>query len=172
MRQFLGFQAAGVTPIDFYRLYDTSSDDLSFTNPTTEAPLPAYTAIAGLMSDVATIGNAPVTQIAASNLSSVISYSGTYVLDTVHIVGSRSGASANSEIFALWQQSEVSNTGNWANLAQPPAASVTIAIPAGSTVSAVTNTDTRQPVAYTTSGQHIIFAVSDDPIEVIVVPAP
>ena len=49
MRQFLGYQAAGVTPIEFYRLYDTSTENFSFVNPTanpdgTHSPLPAYTA--------------------------------------------------------------------------------------------------------------------------------
>src|SRR6202035_5556596 len=60
MRQFLGFQADGVTPIEFYRLYDTSSAKLTFTDPNTQDPLPAYTAIAGLMADIAEIKNAPV----------------------------------------------------------------------------------------------------------------
>jgi hypothetical protein len=170
-RQFLGFQAAGVTPIEFYRLYDTSSAELTFTDPTSEAPLPPYTAIAGLMSDIAIIKNAPLTSYSASTLSSVASYSGTYVLDTVHIVGSRTGDSANSEIFALWQQSETANTGIWANLAQPEGGTVTVTIPTGSVVSAVVNLDSRAAVTYTTSGQNITFSVSDDPIEVMVVPA-
>ena len=52
-RIFLAFQAAGVTPLEFYRLYDPSAQQLTFTDPTTQNPLPSYTAIAGLMSDLA-----------------------------------------------------------------------------------------------------------------------
>ncbi len=170
MRQFLGYQAAGVTPIEFYRLYDTSSGEFGFTDPITQAPLPNYTAIAGLIADLQTIPNAPVAQ--ASNLATILNYGGTYLLDTVHIVGSRPGDTANSELFALWQQSVAGVNGTWATLAQPDAAPVTIAIPAGSVVSAVINLDTRQPVSYVTSGQQINVDVSDDPIEVLLVPSP
>ena len=171
MRQFLGFQAAGVTPIDFYRFYDTSSGQFGFTNPTTEAPLPSYNAIAGLMSDVGAIGNAPISSYSTSALASVVSYNGTYILDTLHIVGSKAGDTANSEVFTLWQQSEAPNTGIWATLAQPAAGPVTVAIPTGTRVSKVLNLDTRAPITYTTAGQQITFGVSDDPIEVLIVPS-
>ena len=170
MRQFLGYQAAGVTPIDFYRLYDTSPDRLGFLDTSTRNPLPAYNAIAGFMSDVAKIGNPPLTSYSASTLPSIVSYSGTFPLDSVHIVGSRSGDSGNSDIFALWQRSYTTNGGRWATLSQPTSRAVTISIPKGWKVSQVTNLDTRAQVTYTTSGQQIRFLVSDDPIEVIVEP--
>jgi hypothetical protein len=173
MRQFLGYQAAGVTPIEFYRLYDTSTDNFSFVNPIanpdgTHSPLPAYTAIAGLMTDLAKIKQAPVTSYSASTLPVIASYSGTYPLDTVSLVGARAGDTANSVLFAIWQRSNTGGT--WATLSSPPTAPVTISIPSGLAVAAVLNLDTRATVPYTTAGQQITFAVSDDPIEVLVEP--
>lgn len=170
MRQFLGFQAAGVTPIDFYRLYDTSPDQLGFLDTSTRKPLPAYTAIAGFMSDATKIENPPVASYPTSTLPSIVSYSGAFPLDSVHIVGSRSGDKLNSDIFALWQRSYTTNGARWATLAQPGNSTATISIPKGYRVSQVTNLDTRNAVSYTTSGQEIRFAISDDPIEVVVEP--
>jgi hypothetical protein len=173
MRQFLGYQAAGVTPIQFYRLYDTSTDNFSFVNPTanadgTHSPLPAYTAIAGLMSDLAKIKLSPVTSYAAGNLPTIVSYRGTYPLDTVALAGARAGDKANSILFTLWQRSNT--TGKWATLASPAPGVVTLQIPSGLGVAAVINLDTRAAVPYTTSGQQISLQVSDDPIEVLLEP--
>jgi hypothetical protein len=173
MRQFLGYQAAGVTPIQFYRLYDTSSDNFSFVNPIansdgTHSPLPAYTALAGLMADLAKIKLPPVNSYAGSNLPTIVSYSGTYPLDAISIAGARPGDSANSVLFAIWQRSNTSGT--WATLASPAPAAVTVKIPSGVTVVAVINLDTRAAVPYTTTGQQITIAVADDPIEVLVEP--
>jgi hypothetical protein len=170
MRQFLGFQAAGVTPIQFYRLFDTSSGNFSFINPIANAdgthnPLSAYTAVAGLMSDLAKIKLSPY---AAQDLPSIVAYRGTYPLDTVSLVGSRVGDSANSILFAVWQRSYTSGT--WATLASPTPSPVTVQIPAAVSVVAVLDLVTRAPVAYAVSGQQIMFVVSDDPIEVLVEP--
>jgi hypothetical protein len=170
MRQFLGFQAAGVTPIDFYRLYDTSPDKLGFLETSTRNPLPAYNAIAGFMSDVAKIGNPPVTSYSASTLPAIATYSGAFPLDSVHIVGSSFGARLNSDILALWQRSYTTNGARWATAPQPSSGTVIISIPKGWKVTQVTNLDTRTAVTYTTSGQQIRVPVSDDPIEVIVEP--
>lgn len=173
MRQFLGYQAAGVTPIQFYRLYDTSADNFSFVNPTANAdgshsPLPAYTAIAGFMADLAKIKLPPVTAYGASNLPTIASYRGTYPLDTVAMAGARAGDKANSVLFTIWQRS--STSGKWATLPSPAPGAVTIQIPSGLTVSAVINLDTRASIAYTTSGQQITIPVSDDPVEVLLEP--
>jgi plastocyanin len=170
MRQLLGYQAAGVSPIDFYRLYDTSSEQLGFVNTSTLAPLPAYTAVEGFTADLAPIANAPITSYSAANLSSVVTYNGTFPLDTVHLVGSRSGDTANSEMLTLWQRSYVPSSGQWGTMSQPPAAPVTIALPTGTAVTKVVNLDTRAAVSYTTAGQNITFQVSDDPIEVLIEP--
>ena len=173
MRQFLGYQAAGVTPIEFYRLYDTSTENFSFVNPTanpdgTHSPLPAYTAVAGLMTDLAKIKQAPVTSYSTSNLPAIVSYRGTYPLDTVSLVGARGGDTANSVLFAIWQRSNTGGT--WATLSSPAAAPVTITIPSGLAVVAVVNLDTRATVLYTTSGQQLTLSVSDDPVEVLLEP--
>jgi hypothetical protein len=171
MRQFLGFQAAGVTPIEFYRLYDTSPDQVGFLDTSTRNPLPAYNAIAGLMADVAKIRDPPITPYSASTLPSIVSYRGTFPLNSVHIVGSSSGAKSNSDILALWQRSYTTTTGaRWATMPQPASGTVIISIPKGWKVTQVTNLDTRAAVNYTTSGQQIRVLVSDDPIEVIVEP--
>lgn len=169
MRQFLGFQAAGVTPIEFYRLYDTSPDQLGFLD-SSRNPLPAYTAISAFMSDVAKIANPPVSSYSESTLPTVVSYSGTFPLDSVHIVGSRSGDTSNSDIFALWQRSYAPSGARWATLAQPSNAPVTVSIPKGWKVVQVTDLVTRNAISYTTSGRKIMFAVSDNPIEVAVEP--
>jgi Chitobiase/beta-hexosaminidase C-terminal domain len=173
MRQFLGYQAAGVTPIEFYRLYDTSTGNFSFVNPTanpdgTHSPLPAYTAVAGLMTDLAKIKQAPVTPYSTSNLPAIASYSGTYPLDTVSLVGARAGDTANSVFFAIWQRSNTGGT--WGTLSSPVAAPVTVNIPSGLAVAAVVNMDTRATVPYTTSGQQLTLSVSDDPVEVLLEP--
>jgi hypothetical protein len=173
MRQFLGYQAAGVTPIEFYRLYDTSTGNFSFVNPTanpdgTHSPLPAYTAVAGLMTDLAKIKQAPVTAYSTSNLPAIASYSGTYPLDTVSLVGARAGDTTNSVLFAIWQRSNT--TARWGTLSSPVAAPVTITVPSGLAVAAVVNMDTRATVPYTTSGQQLTVSVSDDPVEVLLEP--
>jgi hypothetical protein len=97
------------------------------------------------------------------NLPAILSYGGTYPLDTVSLVGPREGDSTNSIVFALWQRSFTS--GRWATLASPIPTPVTVQIPALLSVVAVLNLDTRTPVAYTAFGQNITFTVSDDPIE-------
>ncbi len=166
MRQFLGFQAAGVTPISFYRLYDTSRDQMGFLD-SSRNPLPAYTAILGFMSDLAKIANPPVSSYSDSTFPSIASYSGTFPLDSVHIVGSRAGHKSNSDILVLWQRSYTSDGSRWATMPQPGDGSVTVSMANGWEVIQVVNLVTRRSVSYTTSSQKISFAVSDDPIEVI-----
>jgi hypothetical protein len=166
MRQFLGFQAAGVTPISFYRLYDTSPDKLGFLD-SSRNPLPAYTAISGFMSDLAKIANPPVSSYSNSTFPSIASYSGPFPLDSVHIIGSRAGDKSNSDILALWQRSYTSDGSRWATMPQPGNGSVTVSIAKGWKVTEVMNLVTRRSVSSTTSSQKISFAVSDDPIEVI-----
>ncbi len=171
MRQFLGYQAAEVTPIQFYRLFDTSPQDFSFVAQAanadgTHSPLPAYVALAGLMSDLKEIELSPYSE---QNLPTIAAYSGTYPLDTVSFVGSRSGDSANSILFALWQRSHT--TGSWATLVSPAPAPVTVQLPPQVIVLAVLNLDTRAPVTYSKAGGQISLTVSDDPVEVLLGPA-
>ena len=174
-RQFLGFEAANISFLEFYELYD-SGGIYSFFNPTQNAdgsytPLPNYTAMAGIISDLQPIANDPVAAYTTTTLSKVSSYSGTYPLDIVHLVGARDGDTANSELVAVWQRSYTPVSPLWGTLPSPPGVPVTVTIPAGMGVTAVKNLDTRVNVSYATSGQNITFTVSDDPIELLVVPA-
>ena len=170
MRQYLGYQAAGVTPIEFYRLYDTSPDQVGFLDTTTREPLPAYNAIAGFISDASKIGSPPVTSYSSATLPAVVRYSGTFPLDSLNVVGSRSGDTSNSDIFIVWQRSYTAGAARWAQMAQPGSGSITVSIPAGWKITQVTNLDTRLAVSYTSASRQITFALSDDPIEMIVVP--
>lgn len=176
LRQYLGFQAANVQVIQFFKLYDASGQ-LSFfaTTPNTDGsytPLPAYTALAGVISDLAPIHNAPVAPYTEAALSSVSSYSGTYPLDIVHMVGARSGDNANSDYITLWQQSVTQTNPGWGTLASPAPAPVALTVPTGMTVVSVVNLSTRAAVPFTFASQKVSFAVSDDPIGVMVQPLP
>jgi hypothetical protein len=102
-------------------------------------------------------------------LPAIATYSGTYPLDTVSLVGSRAGDTANSVLFAIWQRSNTG--GRWGTLSSPAAAPVTVTIPSGLAVAAVVNMDTRVNVPYTRFGQQLTLSVSDDPVEVLLEPA-
>jgi hypothetical protein len=171
-RQFLGYEAAGVTPIQFYRLFDNSSYNWGFVSQTasvngSHTPNAAYTAISGLISDLKIISAQAPVATSAANLPQVTQYSGTYPLDTVTFVGAKSGAHYNSYLMTLWQRS---NGANWGTLASPAAASVTVTIPQSTIVGSVINVDTRATVAYSRSGQTLTLQVSDDPVEILLVP--
>ena len=181
MRQYLGFQAEGVTPIEFYKLYDGNADQsYSFVRSTDNkgsyTPRPSYTALAGLMADLEPVSNAPIGDYSATTLASVTQYKGAFPLSTMHMVGTRSGARVNSEIFVLWQRTFVpcdvkGNCGVWASQLSPAPASTTVRVPAGMSVTSVVNLTTRAAVSYSVAGRKVTFAVADDPIEVIVDPA-
>jgi hypothetical protein len=176
MRQFLGFQAEGITPIEFFKLYDASTPNdpnfsfVEYTGGTSYTKNPDYVAISGFMADIKPISNLPVAAYPASSLASVASYSGTFPLSTVHMVGAREGATANSDMFAVWQRSYAGQNA-WITMASPAPAPVTVNIPTGMQVTQVINVDTRATVAYTSSGQQISFQVADDPIEILLDPA-
>ena len=188
MRQFIGYQALGITPIEFYSIADTTQPtdpNFTFVDPaggSTYTANASFNAISGFMADLKPIANLPVTSLTSANLASVSSYNGTYPLSTVHIVGSRIGATANSDMFVIWQRSytpgcaanggtdAVSCNNMWIQQASPAAGPVTVNIPMGMTVTSVLNVDTRAPVSYSTSGQQIVFNVADDPIEIMVDP--
>ena len=176
LRQFIGFQADGITPIEFYKLYLPGNPDPSYSfvqevgSTGTYTPTPAYSALSGFMADLKPISNAPVTVYPSSTLPSIASYRGTYALGAVHMVGARQNATANSDAFILWQISACKSNSCWYSLASPSAAPVTVDIPAGLKVTGVTNLTTRASVSYTSSGQQITFNVSDDPIEILVDP--
>jgi hypothetical protein len=188
MRQFIGYQALGITPIEFYSIGDTTQaadPNYSFVDPaggSTYTANPSFRAMSGFMADVRPISNAPVTSLTSASLPSVATYRGTYPLSTVHIVGSRAGATANSDLFVVWQRSytpgcaanggtDAASCNNlWIEQASPVAAPVTVNIPIKMRVTSVLNADTRAKVSYSSSGQLIAFNVADDPIEILVDP--
>ncbi len=184
MRQFLGFMADGFSYVEFYRLFDTSQatqTGFSFITLTDNndsfVPLPAYTALAGLMDDLGTMNLAPVKDYPASSLPVVTEYSGTYNLDHLALVGTRKGDTSNSMLYVLYQRSvypaacqQGDPTPCWGTLAQPTAASTVVTIPSNLKVAQVINLDTRVAVPYTQSGSSLKLFVSDDPIEVMLIP--
>jgi hypothetical protein len=190
MRQFIGYQALGITPVEFYSIGDTTQradPNFSFVDPagrSTYTPNPSFKAISGFMADVKPMSNPLVTSVTPASLPSVITYQGTYPLTTVHIVGSRAGATANSDLFVVWQRSytpgcavnggtdSASCNNSWIQQPSPVAGPVTVNIPVKMRVTSVLNADTRAAVSYTISGQRIAFNVADDPIEILVDPVP
>ena len=180
IRQFVGLEADGITPVEFYKLYDAaapSDPNFSFVEEagTTGVyiPNPSYTVISGFLADLKPISNLPAATYSSATLPSVASYRGTYPLSTVHMVGSRANAVENSDMFIVWQLSACTPSPNacWLTLASPPPAPVTVDIPAGMNITSVVNLTSRTAVSYTTSGQQITFNVADDPIEILADPA-
>ena len=183
MRQFLGYMAANISYIDFYRMSDTSAPgETGFgyvtlgNQNTTYTPLPAYTALAGLMTDLAPFKSDPVTSYPASSLPSVTSYAGTWNLDHLAVVGARAGDKANSIAYMLWQRSfspvmcQIVPTPCWASVPSPQGAETTVTIPAGLKIAQVLNLDTRATVGYRQSGSSVTLEVSDDPVELMLIP--
>ena len=176
VRQLLGFEAMGISPVEFFQIWDGGrSVDPSYAFVTydgnTFTPKPGYTALAGVMSDVNSIGGAPVTPYSASTLPSVTSYSGTYPLVAMHMVGSRANATANSDSMVMWQLTSCSSSYFcWFYINVGAGGPVTVNIPSGMQVTAVRNLTTRADVSYKTNGQTITLAVGDDPVEVLTDP--
>jgi hypothetical protein len=188
MRQFIGYEALGITPIEFYSIGDMTQPadpNFSFVDPAGGSNYTAnasFRAISGFMADVKPISNPPVTSVTSAGLPSVANYHGTYPLSTVHMVGSRGGAAANSDMFVIWQRSytpgcaanggvDAASCNNlWIQQASPEAVPVMVRIPVSMRVTSVLNADTRATVSYSTSGQLIAFNVADDPIEILVDP--
>ena len=184
MRQYLGYMAANMSYVEFFVMNDPSVPgqggfgyiQLS-SNKETFTPLQNYTALAGFMDDMAEIQSEPAVPYSSSTLPFVKSYSGTYNLDHLAIVGARAGDTANSVAYILYQRSysptmcQLDDTVPcWGTLAQPPAATATVTIPSGLKVAMVMNLDTRESVAYTQAGSDVAVAVSDDPVELMLIP--
>ena len=186
IRQFLAYEANGVTPVEFFKLYDATAlydPNFSFVEEAGSTGFysanPSYTSLSGFMADMTPISSLPVASYTTANLASVISYRGTYPLTSAHLVGARTGARANSEMFAVWQRSTnpcnatLSSCGDaetWLEQASPEAGATTIQIPSGMSVTSVLNLTTRIPVSYTKTGNSISFAVADDPIGILIDP--
>ena len=175
MRQFLGFEADGITPVEFFELYGASSPTLSFVEQvgtsSSYTPNADYTALSDFMADIAPISNPPAAAYSAANMPSVESYTGTYALGTANFVGSRTGQKENSVDYLVWQVSACT-TGNfcWFNLPNTPAAPVVVNVPTGMKVSTVVDTVTRATIAFTVSNGKLSLDVADDPVEILLDP--
>ena len=180
LRQFLGYMAEGYSYVEFFQFWDGKPNQpagLNFIDTADSAgngvaPWPTYTSFQGLMQDIAPLSRAPVAYTEA-DLATVSNYTGTYPLDVVQAVGSRANAASNSEALFLWQRSFCSTTQEcWFTMASPPAAPATITIPAGMHISSAVNLITRSALTPRVSGRQATLEVTDDPIEVILDPAP
>jgi hypothetical protein len=185
LRQYLAFLADDVDYIEYYRLYDQSSTGASgfgFIEPTTGLgyePLTNFKALAGLVSDLATIKGAPVATYAAdgTGLTAVASYRGTYPLDLVQLVGSRSGDTVNSEMVGVFQRSfgpgPCAADGSvpcWATQAPPALGQATLTLPSALKVTKAVNLTTRAAVPFNAVGHQVTLDLSDDPIELLLTP--
>jgi hypothetical protein len=166
LRQFLGFQALGMTPIMFYRLYGDANWEW-FQNSTT--PYPVYTAFKNLMTDIGNIASSPVAPYSPCMMPRVSAYGpGYFPLSSFTFVGSQAGNKANSLLYYTYQRSYGSN---WNSTASPSAVNVSVVVPAGLTVSFVKNLTTGGAVSFTFSSQTLTYPVTDDPVEALLVPA-
>jgi len=111
IRQYLAYLADGLERVTFYCFAAPgagTSSTYGFVDETTEAATQAYTAIQGLVVD--DMGYIPVAPVSytASNLPTVPSYSGTYPLTTMSIVGRRNSSDTENIVyFVAWQRSHV-----------------------------------------------------------------
>ena len=186
IRQYLAYEADGITPVEFYKLYDAQAlpdPAFSFVQQAGKTSFysanPQFTTLAGFMADINQISSMPVQPYTLADLASVVNYSGTYPLTSAHMVGSRTGAKANSEMFAVWQRSvtpcdatlsQCGDIESWLEQASPAPGPVTVRIPSGMSVTSLMNLTTRIPVSYQSSGATISFQVADDPIGILVDP--
>lgn len=167
IRQFLSYQAAGVTPIVFYRLHEADAGGFGFVDPATHAPLPMLAALAGLQANLGDMDGAPIGSPDSWALPAVLHYAGTFPITTVSVVGRRVGGVANSILYVVWQRSYADD---WVNAPPPTAVSVAVQIPAGMVVTQAVNVATRAAVSYVVTGRTVRLPVSDDPIGLLLDP--
>ena len=177
LRQFIGFEADGISPVEFFKLWNRGQTDPSFgfvskTGAGSQfLPTPAYTALQGFEADIRPISKAPLPQANETSLPSVASYSGSYPLAVAHVVGARAGAKSNSDDFVLWQLSSCqSGKDCWFLLSSPPPAQVTVRLAPRTKVTSVTNLLTRAPIQYLATDGQVTVPVSDSPVGILVDP--
>lgn len=164
IRQFLGWQALGITPVMFYRLAgDTNWEWLH----SDHSPYPVYTAFQGLMSDIGSIANSPVAPYSPCMMPRVSSFTGYYPLATLTFVGSQSGNNANSLLYYTWQRTYGAY---WPTVTSPAAVNVSVVVPTGMTVSYVKDKIAGTSVSYTFTSGTLTYPVADNPIEALLVP--
>lgn len=156
MRQFLLAHSLGFKFVNIYA-FGESEGSYSVVDPATQAPRAAYNSLKDLVANrLAPLSGNTVVQT-ADYLPRIASYSGTWPLAVVPVLGS--GASI---ILCAWQRTYGDFTGSTPPQATPE--QVTIQMMDGSKVSAMWDTVTLQPVAWTQSGNTITFPVSDNPV--------
>lgn len=167
LRQFLGYEALGITPVMFYRLYNDANYQWcsSSTGPTCN---PVYYAFQSLMQDIAGISHAPVGGYTSANMPQVSSYTGYYPLATMNIVGSVPGGTTNSILHFAYQRTY---GGTWTSVSSPSTVTLTETIPTGMQVLKIKDTVTGSAVSYTAGSGTYSYPVADDPIEVQLGPA-
>ena len=170
LRQFIGFEGLGVSPIMFYRLAEKPKDGFGWIDWETRAPLPVFSAMKALMTDVAAIAGPAISTCARP---AVMAYKGYYPLATVAFVGTRPGHDdkANSLLFFTWQRSyTVPREKPWVELASPAGVPVSVEIPKGMELVSVKDAVTGRRVPYhlhaSAAEQTGTYMVADDPIEV------
>ena len=173
LRQFLGMTAVGVHPWISYRLTD-SPDFQWCTGKTETSCLPIYKAFQGMIADIGSIANAPVTVEPTTSLPSISTYTGSYPLSEVQILGATSSsARRNSVIEAVWQQTYTADfeRGSWPSISSPAAAPVAIHIPSGTEVKWVKDWKTGLQVNYRLVNSVLTVMVQDDPVAILMEPA-
>jgi Bacterial Ig-like domain (group 3)/MBG domain (YGX type) len=167
LRLFLSMEALGVPQIMFYRM--SGETDWEWVNAS-QTPYPVYTAFQGLMTDIGSIAQAPVTPCSSScTMPTVSSYSGYYPLATASFVGAQAGGQANSFLYYTWQRTYGTK---WTATPSPAAVPLAVTIPSGMTVASVKDMVTGAAVSFTFSAGTLTYPVADDPIEVLVTPVP
>lgn len=172
-RQFLGYEALGVSPIMFFSFVDSPASYYAWVDSNTHMPNPIYEQFLPLMKDIISISGPPADPVAACSSPIVSHYNGSYILNTVTMQGTRANSDrSDSILFFTWQKSNGNGTGNshWTTTASPIAAPISVLIPKGHRVVKVVDSITTRDVKFSVDGLNLTYAVADNPIEVLVEP--
>jgi hypothetical protein len=169
LRQFIGYQALGISPILFYKL-SNSGQGYDWVNYSTHEQTQVYSDFLPLMQDIKSIGLPPISPGSDCSTPTVTSYVGYFPLDVAMFVGTKSATDqTNSVLFFTWQRTYVTS-GTWYQMASPSSVPVTVAVPAGMTVAKVTDTVTLASVPYSLNAASLTYSVADNPIEILLTP--
>ena len=172
LRQFIGFQGIGVSPIMFYRLADSNKNNYGWIDYESHQGLPVFNAMKSLMVDVNSIQGSVSAASECPNIQ-VNSYRGYFPLATVRFAGNcASTGSGSGMMFFTWQRSystipSTNSDNEWIDLPSPRAVPVGLTIPNGMRVVAVKNVVTAKPVVFSVRNSEVTYSVADDPIEVL-----
>lgn len=175
LRQFLGFEADGISPIEFFKLHNRGPVDPSFSFVDEDGkggpiiPTQAYTALKGVESDISVISKETVSIPDASALPAISKYQGQYPLADVHILGKRDGAKSISDYFVLWQLSSCKSPKDcWFSVPSPSDAPVRVSLPADMRVTSVKDLISRSDIHYSSGQGYVDLVVSDNPVAIMI----